>query len=72
MHILPKHTLYLPLLWNDSTVAHEKFYKSHHIKASGDGFAMIAVTNLFLQHIGGGKYVNLKPFTNSQNVQLDA
>ena len=72
MHILPKHTLYLPLLRNDSTGAYEIFYKSYHSKTSGDGFAMIAVTNLFLPHIGGGKYLNLKPFTNSQNVQLDA
>ena len=26
----------------------------------------------FLLNIGSGKYVNLKPFTNSKNVQLDA
>ena len=72
MHIWPKHTLYLPLLWNDSTGAHEIFYKSYHIKTSGDEFAMIAVIKLFLPYIGGRKYVNLKPFMNSQNVQLDA
>ena len=52
--------------------AHEMFYKKYHIKTSSDGFAMIDVIKPFLLNIGSGKYVNLKPFTNSQNVQPDA
>ena len=39
---------------------------------SGNGFAMIVMIKIILVSNGSRKYVYLKPFTNSQNDQLDA